>query len=91
MLPQWLDLAWPTARAVSRVDLYTTEEYELRDFDVQTWDGTAWKTVASVRGNVSTQVSAWLPEVVVDRLRILSLAGPDRQPHHARINELEVY
>jgi hypothetical protein len=90
-LPQWLDLAWPTARAVSRVDLYTTEEYELRDFDVQTWDGTAWKTVASVRGNVSTQVSAWLPEVVVDRLRILSLAGPDRQPHHARINELEVY
>jgi hypothetical protein len=89
--PQWLDLTWPTVRTLGRVDLYTTDTYPMRDYDIQAWSGGAWVTVANVRGNTSPMVSSMLPEVQTDRLRILGRSGPSFQPQHVRINELEVY
>jgi microsomal dipeptidase-like Zn-dependent dipeptidase len=99
-MPQGLELAWGSPVTVSRVELYTTSGYELRDYDIQYWTGSGWTSVIdpartgqpTVTGNTSvSQTHTVFPPVTTDRLRVLGYQGPDAQPGYVRINEIEVY
>ncbi|WP_437627869.1 alpha/beta fold hydrolase [Sorangium sp. So ce1151] len=91
LLPQWLALNFGGLRTIDRVDLYTTEGAEVQDYDIQAWIGSAWSTVASVRGNGNVLVTTAFSAVTTDRLRIRTLRGAeDFQPFYTRINEVEV-
>jgi hypothetical protein len=90
-MPQWLELQWGQLLTISRVDLYTTDGYALKDYDIQYWNGTGWVTAASIRNNTALSRSDNIAPVQTFRLRILAFSGPDHQINHARINELEVY
>jgi len=90
-MPQWVELTWATPITASRVELYTTSGYEIRDYDVQYWTGTAWVTVASVNFNANAHLTHTFAPVTTNRLRVLARWGSNSQGGYARINEIEVY
>ena len=90
-LPASLDLALPAPAIVEQVIVTTTAGYEIRDYDLQYFDGAQWTTIAEVRGNVETVREHRIPPTSLSRLRIVGLSGPDVQTVHVRINEVEAY
>ncbi|WP_437670608.1 thiol-activated cytolysin family protein [Sorangium sp. So ce131] len=90
-LPQWVDLNFGAPRTFSQVRVYTTASYPIRDYDLQSWNGTSWQTILAVTGNTQALRTDTFPAVTSDRLRVLCRRGPDAQPVYARLNEVEVY
>jgi hypothetical protein len=90
-MPQWLELQWGRVITISRVDLYTSSGYPIKDYDIEYWNGTGWVKAASIRNNTALARSDAITPVQTFRLRILALSGPTHQPGYTRINELEVY
>jgi hypothetical protein len=90
-LPQWFDLDFGRPRAVSRVELYTSEDYIIQDYDLLYWDETAWRTILTITGNPVLHRTHEFPMVATSRLRILCRRGPTNQSYYARLNEVEVY
>lgn len=90
-MPQWYLLDFGGCRAFDRIEIFTTEKLELRDFDVQVFDGVEWKTKASITQNTATSRTIDIGLVSASQLRILAKSGPTVQPGYARLNEVEVY
>jgi subtilisin family serine protease len=90
-LPQWVELTWTTAITASRVELFTTSGYELRDYDIQYWTGTAWVNVATVNGNTTAHRTHNFTPITTTRMRVLARYGSVAQGGYARVNEFEVY
>jgi len=83
----WLQVSFPSPRAVGRVvvctladDYRNTSEidpdmrftkYGIIDFDVQVWQDQAWRTVAEVRGNDRVRSDLAFPPVTTDRIRVV--------------------
>ncbi|SDD76126.1 hypothetical protein [Aquimonas voraii] len=93
--PQWVALTWPAPLTLQRVDLFTTSGFEVQDFVIQYLAGSQWITLSATPGfptdNTSTQLSFTFPPVTTRSIRVLGRKGPEVQPAHIRINELEVY
>lgn len=93
-MPQWVQLNWTTPITFSRVNLWLTAGYELRDFRVeyQPLNTTGWISIANVGGNGSSVVGPYnTAPVTTQRIRVLAVSGSALQPGYARVNELEVY
>lgn len=90
-LPQWVELSWSSPVTASRVELFTSSGYALRDYDVQYWTGSSWVNLASVNGNTSLHRTHIFGPVTTTRLRVLGRSGPSHQPGYVRVNEIEVY
>ncbi|GLZ40239.1 discoidin domain-containing protein [Actinokineospora sp. NBRC 105648] len=90
---QWVEVRWPDLRSVGRIVLYTSEGYQLRDFDVQVLheSGGWWDTVKTYNYNTATTVTVWLPPRNTRGVRIVGKVGPTRQVNYARVNEIEAY
>jgi microsomal dipeptidase-like Zn-dependent dipeptidase len=90
--PAWVELSWATEITVSRVDVYTSRDFELRDYQLQAWDGSTWVTIDGATGNTQVLRAHLLATPVqTQRLRLLGLSGPLFQTNYVRVNELEVY
>lgn len=91
-LPQWWQLQWPSRVRANSITVYTSENYEIQDFDIQYFDDItqAWITLKEVRGNQDIVVKTDFPEVITSRIRIMGLKGPNRQTFHVRLNEVVV-
>ncbi|WP_438019872.1 discoidin domain-containing protein [Sorangium sp. So ce315] len=90
-LPQWVQLDLAQQRLIDRIDLYTTANYPLKEYDLQVWNGSSWLTAASIRGNTSATRTHTFSPVAGSKVRVLAIRGPDHQTIYARVNELEVY
>jgi hypothetical protein len=90
-LPQWFDFDFGEARTLGRVELYTTEEYAVSDYDILWWDGTSYRVWESVTGNTALHRTHELPLISTTRLRILGRKGSPTQPGYIRLNEVELY
>lgn len=92
-MPQWVQVAWGTPVNFSRVDLYLTAGYELRDFRIEfrATAGGAWQTLTAVAGNTASFRFFTFTPRSAQAIRVLSLNGSAVQPGYARVNELEVY
>lgn len=96
VFPDWYSATFARPETISRVVVYTLDStryparsFGLRDWDVQVLDGAEWRTVASVRGNVTGTVTSTFAPVLTTSMRILSSASNDA--NYSRIVELEVY
>jgi hypothetical protein len=92
-LPQWLQLDLGATTTFSKVVIYTSAGYPIRDYDVQvSSDAISWGTVGTpVRGNTSTYIVTTFPLVSARYVRINALQGPSNQPTYVRVNEFQVY
>lgn len=86
-----LQVALPTAAEVDQVLVYTTDGWEVRDYDLEYLDGETWRLVEEVRGNVQTVREHRLPTTRIGQLRIVGYRGPDHDPSRIRINEIAAY
>jgi hypothetical protein len=90
VLPQWFEIDFGVDRSFTRVDVYTTASYPIKDYDLSYWDGAAWAPILSMRGNTQPHIVHQFAEITSSRIRILGLSGPDIQAGYARLNEVEV-
>ncbi|NVJ61871.1 MAG: discoidin domain-containing protein [Gammaproteobacteria bacterium] len=90
-LPQWLQLDFGQYKRISKVVLYTSLGYEIKDYDIQVWNGSSWNTVVTQRGNTSVSRTHTFSPVFGSKLRVIGRRGPDNQYIYVRVNELEVY
>ena len=90
-MPQWVELQWGRMVTFSRIELYTSEGFPIRDYDVEYWTGTEWAKAVSIRGNTALHLTHRITPVQTFRMRILALSGPSNQVIHARVNEIELY
>ncbi|BCY08039.1 discoidin domain-containing protein [Actinoplanes sp. L3-i22] len=73
--PDWWQLDWPAPHTISRVEVVTTRDRGLRDWDVQVALPGGWVTVTSVRENaLDRKMSVFAPRRTTG-VRIVTLAG----------------
>lgn len=88
----WVELTWSTPITARRIELFTTAGYEVRDYDLQYWNGSSWVNAVVVNGNTTAHVTHVLPApITTTRLRVWGRSGPSHQARYVRVNELEVY
>lgn len=90
-LPQWVQWDFGSPRRFGRVELYTTEGYELQDYRLEFWNGSEWSVLLTVTGNTQVHRTHSFVPVKGSSLRVVGLRGPNVQPSYIRVNELEVY
>jgi microsomal dipeptidase-like Zn-dependent dipeptidase len=98
-MPQWVQLTWGVPTTFSRLELYTTSGYVVRNFVIQYQlppsSGGGWAdlsvTPAFPTTNTSTLLSYTLPPVTTTAIRVLGRSGSEIQPGYVRVNEVEVY
>ena len=90
-LPQVVELAWRYPVTINSIDIYTTEGYIIRDYDIEYSNGEGWSTLISVTDNTETYRSLAVATVTTYQLRVVAKEGSLAQPQHARINEIVVF
>ena len=90
-LPASLQVVPATAGLVEQILVYSTADWEIRDYDLEFFDGTGWGTIERVRGNTQSVREHRIPATQISALRIVCLSGPEHQAVHVRINEVEAY
>ena len=95
--PADLTVSFPRKQAVARIVVYSPN---LKDYDVQAWDGAAWATLATVNGNAEQVVTSRFAPVTTDKLRlhIRAIQPPEWQTqrhgyavHGAVVDEIEAF
>ncbi|RLK58954.1 hypothetical protein [Actinokineospora cianjurensis] len=91
--PEWVQVRWSTLRSVSHIVVFTSDGYQLRDFDVQVLHGNEgwWDTVATYNYNTNTKVNVWFGARNTRGVRILAKVGPSHQPLYVRVNEIQAF
>ncbi|MFC3800889.1 DUF4038 domain-containing protein [Cohnella sp. GCM10012308] len=87
--PQWLQVAFKAPTTFNHVEVYSTQGYQMKDFDVQYWDGSKWVSLYSVKGNTSNAVKTLIPDVTTDKVRIVGYKGDGLGI--VRVSAIEVY
>ena len=91
-LPQWVELAFGSEIQFNAVEFFTTENYVLKDFQLEYWNGKDWRAASERIGdNTAVCRSLKFPTVTASKLRVMCYRGPDKQPSLVRVNEIEVY
>ncbi|HOX57874.1 MAG TPA: CARDB domain-containing protein [Verrucomicrobiota bacterium] len=96
--PQWLQIAFPSARLVRRVEIdwgtqilyYFPYLCAGKDFQVQGWTGRGWLDLATVTGNSSASNALDLERpYATSQLRVL-ITAPTRTDYQAHVRVLEL-
>ncbi|WP_135550333.1 apiosidase-like domain-containing protein [Paenibacillus cymbidii] len=88
--PQWLQVQFAQPTTMNHVEVYSTGSgYQMRDFDVQYWDGDNWVNLASIKDNQQSSITLLFPEVITNKIRIICYKGDPLGI--ARVSSVEVY
>lgn len=87
--PQWLQVAFKEPTTFNHVEVYSTKGFQMKDFDVQYWDGTKWVALYSVKGNESEAIKILMPDVTTEKIRVICYKGDGLGI--ARVSAIEVY
>ncbi len=90
-LPASLQIGLTEPRVVDQILIHSTADWEIRDYDLEYFDGTSWDTIERVRDNTQTVREHRIPSTQIHALRVVGFSGPDHQTVHVRINEIEAY
>lgn len=92
-LPQWVQLDFGVPTTFNTVVVYTTQGFQLRDYQIQILNALGnWQPVSVRTGNTADMVLHQLGQNHTARfVRVWGTLGPAVQPGYARVNELEVY
>lgn len=91
VMPQWVQIDFGANRTFGRVELFTTSGYELRNYQLQVWNGTSWvDCVPAVTGNAQAHRTHIFTPVTGSKIRVYATLG-DAASSYARINEIQVF
>ena len=102
--PEWLQINFTGSKSITQAIVYSVQDaywapseptdtmtfnnYGLRNFAVQGWDGSAWVTLATVTGNNLVKRTVNFSAFTTDRIRIYVTAAADG---YSRATEVEVF
>jgi len=90
--PQDVILDFGTTRTFDRVELYTTDGYEIKGYQLQYYDGSWHDLIPEVTNNTYEHLT--YNNFGIKRgsqIKLVCKSGPDIQPGTARVCEIEVY
>lgn len=91
---QWLAVSWSEPRVVTQIDVSWYDNFYLAiDYDVETWSGNTWITVAEVRGNTAAQNEIKLAQpyrTTQTRVVIRKIKAAEDDYQALRLSELRV-
>ncbi|MEN0063386.1 MAG: MopE-related protein [Myxococcota bacterium] len=90
-LPATIEYDFDECRTFDVFVLTTSSTYEIRDYDIEAWDGESWHVVESVVGNVDVTIESVVDPAFGESVRVVGYLGPNRQPQYVRVNEFEIY
>jgi len=90
-LPQSVSINWDSLVSIDSVDIYSSNGYVMRDYDIEYLDGESWITLASIVDNTEVHRTHATPTVMTYALRVVAKKGSVKQPQYARINEIVVF
>ena len=104
VFPDWVQIAFNGVKTIDRVVVYTMQNnwtspveptdtltfslYGVTAFTVQTWNGSAWVTQATITGNNLVKRTVTFPAVSTDRIRVNVNGAADG---NSRIMEIEAW
>jgi len=89
-MPQWVQLDLGSSLSFNRVELYTKNNYELRGYKIQYWNGAVWQDCVEVTGNTQSHRTHTFLTVTGSKIRVYCTQG-DSATNYARVDELELY
>ncbi len=102
--PHWLELSWPQSYDIDRVRVWSGAgtgaiDWQIRDFQVQYWNGGEWVAAAEVTGNAEDgRIGEFndlaFPTVHTDKIRLYITKGTESAQSsdlQARVFEVEVW
>lgn len=92
-LPQTVNLEFAAVQNIIRIDIYTSQGWEIQDYTIRSKDiRNNWTTLVTVVGNTSTYIKHDVGFVIgVAEIEIICQRGPSQQVQFARLNEVEIY
>jgi len=104
VFPDWVQIAFNGVKTIDRVVVYTIQNnwtspveptdtltfslYGVTAFTVQTWNGAAWVTQATITGNNLVKRTVTFPAASTDRIRVNVNGAADG---NSRIIEIEAW
>ncbi|MFC1414311.1 alpha-L-rhamnosidase C-terminal domain-containing protein [Streptacidiphilus sp. N1-12] len=88
--PAWIQLTSPTPVKLPGITVLSNSDGVPQDFTVQTWDGSAWTTRATVTGNADVQRAVAFPAAVSTTQVRITVTKDQSTPkgEYTRINEI---
>lgn len=90
-LPNWVQLDFGETKPISKVVIYTSKNFEIKEYDIEVWNGSSWEVVLTQFGNTDVRTEHTFSTRYGSKLRVVGRRGPDNQNIYVRVNELEVY
>jgi len=88
--PDWLQVKFAQPTALNHIEVYTTGYgFNMKDFDVQYWDGSQWVNLYSIKGNTNDVIKVLFPEITTTQIRVICYKGDSGGI--SRIDSIEVY
>ena len=103
--PDWVEIRFAGRKVIDHVVVSSVQDnflnpvepidstvctlYGIRDFEVQSWNGTSWTAIATVTGNRLAKRAVWFDPVATDRIRINVTGTQDGV--WSRITEVEAW
>ncbi|BBH19155.1 hypothetical protein Back11_05000 [Paenibacillus baekrokdamisoli] len=88
--PDWLQVKFAQPTVLNHIEVFTTGYgYNMKDFDVQYWDGSKWTNLYSVKGNTKDVIKVLFPEITTTQIRVICYKGD--AGGISRIDSIEVY
>lgn len=91
VLPATLEITLGQPNTIEQILIHSTAAWEIRDYDLEYFDGVSWDIIERVRGNTQAVREHRIPPTSIHALRVVGRSGPDRQTVHVRVNEVEAY
>ncbi len=90
-MPQYFTLKFPEPRTLSRLELYTSDGYVIRDYDLEYLDGSSWVPLWNQTNNTAVHLTHGFAPVTTSEFRIVARYGSASQPTYARLNEVQLF
>ncbi|MGB0525936.1 MAG: discoidin domain-containing protein [Flammeovirgaceae bacterium] len=91
-LPEYVQLNFGSSTEVSMFRVYTSTNYEIKQYRIQYRNSLGgWTTAVNQSNNYAVSRTHTISPVVTTAVRLYAERGPDNQSIYARVNEFEVY
>jgi len=89
--PQNVTIDFGASRTLGRIELYTSDMYEILHYAIDYWDGAGWVQLVEITNNVVIHRTHTFAQVSSPKIRVRTYSGPTGQTIYARLNEVQVF
>ncbi len=96
VFPDWVEISFTQTYTLEKIKVFTldsatypADQYGIKDYELQYWDGAVWQTIETVTGNTQGEIEHYLNSIKTEKIKIQINDSNDGQ--YARLVEVEAY